>query len=73
MKNLLIILLGGTAVYLLYKSYKDSQTKIIVKQPEPEPVKEIPKSVTCPEGEILCSNNQSCYNPSAKYIVEPCS
>lgn len=72
MKNLAIIILGGAAVYLLYKSYKDSQQSQVVKQ-QPEPVKEEPKAVTCPEGEILCSNNQTCYNPAAKYIVDPCA
>lgn len=71
MKNLIIVLLGGAAVYLLYKSYKDLQQSQVVKQPEP--MKEEPKAITCPEGEILCGNNQICYNPAAKYIVDPCA
>lgn len=73
MKNFVIVLLSGAAVYLLYKSYRDSQESKVVKQQQPILPKEEPKSVTCPEGEILCSNNQTCYNTAAKYIVDPCA
>ncbi len=72
MKNALIILLGGAAVYLLYKAYVNSQPSQLQSKPQVQSPEQL-SSVTCPEGEILCSDGKNCYNPSAKYIVNPCS
>jgi hypothetical protein len=69
MKNFLIIALSAATVYLLYTAYKKKEEK--TEAPVIPPTKE--PSFACPEGEILCDKKENtCYNPSAKYIVDPC-
>lgn len=75
MKKLVILGLSAGAIYLLYNAWKKQQdaekkteTKPFV---EEKPVEETP--ITCPQGEILCeSNMKKCFNPSTRYIVDPC-
>jgi hypothetical protein len=74
MKKVIIISLSGVALYLLYYGFKKSQesleVKKIVKETAPE---EIQPDIICAEGEILCDKKNKCYNPSARYIVDPCN
>lgn len=75
MKKLVILGLSVGAIYLLYNAWKKQQdaekkteTKPFV---EEKPAEETP--ITCPQGEILCeSNMKKCFNPSTRYIVDPC-
>lgn len=71
MKNFLILALGAGAVYFLYKAYEKGLFEMPQKN-EPIQPPETKAEITCPEGEILCPDKQICYNPSAKYIVDPC-
>jgi len=68
MKNFLIIALSAATVYLLYTAYKKKEEK--TEAPVIPPTK---PTFACPEGEILCDKKENtCYNPAAKYIVDPC-
>jgi hypothetical protein len=68
MKNFLIIALSAATVYLLYTAYKKKEEEG-AKTPA-APTKE---PFVCPEGEILCEKKENtCHNPAAKYIVDPC-
>ena len=67
MKNFLIIALSAATVYLLYTAYKKKEEKEAPVIPPTKP------TFACSEGEILCDKKENtCYNPSAKYIVDPC-
>jgi hypothetical protein len=71
MKKLLIIGLSAGALYLLYKAYIKKDKKPV--EPKAEDKVEV-KPITCLEGEIICPTNINvCYNPTAKYLIDPCS
>lgn len=76
MKKLFIVALSAGALYLLYTAYKKSQEEK-EKEVKPQDVAEMPTKeppFVCPEGEVLCEGKENkCYNPAAKYIVNPCS
>jgi len=76
MKKVIIIGLSAAALYLLYTAYKKNEALSVKEKPEATPEPDVPKEppFVCPEGEILCENKEkTCYNPAAKYIVNPCS
>lgn len=76
MKNIIIGALSVGAIYLLYMAYKNNQeSSVVKKEPKPQDLPEAPKepAFACPEGEVLCDKKpRTCYNPSARYIVDPC-
>ena len=69
MKKILILALSAGAMYILYKVYKKDQDKDVTVKPAAEAPK-----VICPEGQITCDerNPTKCYDPSIRYIVDPC-
>lgn len=72
MKKLLIIGLSAGALYLLYKAYIKKDVKPVEESKAEDKVQE--KLITCLEGEIICPTNPNvCYNPTAKYLIDPCS
>ena len=73
MKKLLIIGLSAGALYLLYKAYIKKDVVKPVDETKAEYKVEV-KPITCLEGEIICPTNPNvCYNPTAKYLIDPCS
>lgn len=72
MKNIIIGALSVGAIYLLYMAYKNNEESSVKKSSNLPTVPEEP-AFACPEGEVLCDKKpKTCYNPSAKYIVDPC-
>jgi hypothetical protein len=74
MKKGLIIALSAGALYLLYTAYKKNKDNPKAVAPS-DVVAEMPTEppFACPEGEILCEKKEkTCFNPAAKYIVDPC-
>ena len=74
-RNIVILLLSGVALVVLYKVLvKDDEVKKAkIKEPEiKEPEPAVPQ-VQCPEGMVACAENpKKCYDPVAKYLVNPC-
>lgn len=73
MKQLVILGLSAGAIYLLYNAWKKQQDaeKKTEKKPFVEE-KTVETPITCPQGEILCESLKKCFNPSIRYIVNPC-
>ena len=75
MRNIIIGALSVGAIYLLYMAYKNNQESLGKKEPKVPNVPSVPEepAFACPEGEVLCDKKpRTCYNPSARYIVDPC-
>lgn len=71
MKNVILVALGVGAVVMFYMAYKKSNEEKSSVKPKVEPSPE-KSSFTCPEGEVKCAAKEKCYNPVARYIIDPC-
>jgi hypothetical protein len=77
-KNVLVLFAGAAVLYVVMrmKSKEEpvkKEKKESKEQVEEQPNEQLKEPIVCPEGHLICqSNHNKCFDPTIKYIQDPC-